>query len=112
MAIRWEAANAVVMTFAAMAVPIAAQERPVQMRVVVQDLATVSPAVIAQAETVVTRIYSQIGVQITWRKIVGFDLCEVAPGPDGEEWNGNVGARLLYKMIGFTLLSQQASEQR
>ena len=45
-------------------------------------------------------------VQESGRKIVGFDLCEVAPGPDGEEWNGNVGARLLYKMIGFTLLSQ------
>jgi agmatinase len=39
------------------------------------------------------------------RTIVGFDLCEVAPGSYGEEWNGNVGARLLYKMIGFTLLS-------
>ncbi len=46
-------------------------------------------------------------VQESGRKIVGFDLCEVAPGPDGEEWNGNVGARLLYKMIGFTLLSQR-----
>ena len=45
-------------------------------------------------------------VQESGRKIVGFDLCEVAPGPEGEEWNGNVGARLLYKMIGFTLLSQ------
>ena len=45
-------------------------------------------------------------VQESGRTIVGFDLCEVAPGPEGEEWNGNVGARLLYKMIGFTLLSQ------
>jgi len=40
------------------------------------------------------------------RRIVGFDLCEVAPGPDGDEWDGNVGARLLYKMIGWTLRSQ------
>ncbi len=40
------------------------------------------------------------------RTIVGFDLNEVAPGPDGDEWNGNVGARLLYKLIGWTLLSQ------
>jgi agmatinase len=39
------------------------------------------------------------------RKIVGFDLNEVAPGPDGEQWNGNVGARLLYKMIGWALRS-------
>ena len=30
------------------------------------------------------------------RKIIGFDLCEVAPGQD--EWNGNVGARILYKL--------------
>jgi agmatinase len=51
-------------------------------------------------------------VQESGRKIVGFDLCEVAPGPDGEEWNGNVGARLLYKMIGFTLLSRQANLKR
>ncbi|MFO0755480.1 MAG: agmatinase family protein [Byssovorax sp.] len=41
------------------------------------------------------------------RTIVGFDLCEVAPGPDGDEWDGNVGARLLYKMIGYALLSQR-----
>ena len=36
------------------------------------------------------------------RRIVGFDLNEVAPGADeGDEWDGNVGARLLYKMIGW-----------
>ena len=33
------------------------------------------------------------------RKIVGFDLVEVAPGDD--EWDANVGARLLYKLIGY-----------
>ncbi|MBL8152029.1 MAG: agmatinase family protein [Blastocatellia bacterium] len=38
------------------------------------------------------------------RKIVGFDLNEVAPSPNGDEWDANVGARLLYKMIGYTLL--------
>ena len=37
------------------------------------------------------------------RKIVGFDLNEVAPGPDQNEWNGIVGARMLYKMIGWAL---------
>lgn len=37
------------------------------------------------------------------RKIVGFDLNEVAPGPDGDEWDANVGARLLYKLCGGTL---------
>lgn len=40
------------------------------------------------------------------RTIVGFDLNEVAPGPEGDEWDGNVGARMLYKLIGFTLASQ------
>lgn len=40
------------------------------------------------------------------RKIVGFDLNEVAPGPDGDEWDANVGARLLYKLTAWTLASQ------
>jgi len=39
------------------------------------------------------------------RIIVGFDLNEVAPGPEGDEWDANVGARLLYKLIGFALSS-------
>ena len=38
------------------------------------------------------------------KRIVGLDLCEVAPGET--EWDANVGARLLYKMIGFALLTQ------
>lgn len=41
------------------------------------------------------------------RRIVGFDLCEVAPDPTGKgDWDANVGARLLYKLIGFMLRSQ------
>lgn len=36
------------------------------------------------------------------KRIVGLDLCEVAPGADSE-WDANVGARLLYKMIGAAL---------
>jgi agmatinase len=43
------------------------------------------------------------GVVRAGKTIVGFDLNEVAPGPDGDEWDGNVAARLLYKMIGWTL---------
>lgn len=39
------------------------------------------------------------------RRIVGFDLCEVAPGA-ADDWDANVGARMLYKLIGFTLRSQ------
>jgi len=38
------------------------------------------------------------------RRIVGCDLNEVAPGPKGD-WDANVGARLLYKLIGWTLKS-------
>ena len=42
------------------------------------------------------------------RRIVGLDLNEVAPDPEGRsEWDGNVGARVLYKEIGFALLSQR-----
>lgn len=37
------------------------------------------------------------------RRIVGFDLNEVAPGPNGDEWDANVGARILYKLIGWSL---------
>ncbi len=41
------------------------------------------------------------------RRIVGFDLCEVAPAADGrDEWDANVGARVLYKLIGCALASQ------
>lgn len=38
------------------------------------------------------------------KTIIGFDLCEVAPGED--EWDANVGARILYKLCGATLRSQ------
>jgi agmatinase len=40
------------------------------------------------------------------RRVVGFDLCEVAPGARGEDWNANVGARILYKLLGCTFRSQ------
>ena len=39
------------------------------------------------------------------RRIVGFDLNEVAPGAEGDEWDANVGARVLYKLCGFALRS-------
>jgi agmatinase len=42
------------------------------------------------------------------RKVVGFDLVEVAPDPSGtSEWDGNVAARVLYKIIGFALMSNR-----
>ncbi|MBL8730121.1 MAG: agmatinase family protein [Planctomycetes bacterium] len=37
------------------------------------------------------------------RRVVGFDLVEVAPGAD--EWDANVGARVLYKLCGAALHS-------
>ncbi len=42
------------------------------------------------------------------KRIVGFDLNEVAPHPTDpeDEWDGNVGARMLYKLVGFTLASR------
>ncbi len=39
------------------------------------------------------------------RRIAGFDLCEVSPGED--EWDANVGARVLYKLSNLALLSQR-----
>ncbi len=42
------------------------------------------------------------------RRIVGCDLCEVAPDParePGSGWDETVGARLLYRLIGFALQS-------
>jgi agmatinase len=42
------------------------------------------------------------------RRIVGFDLSEVTPDPEGRsEWDANVGARVLYKLIGFALVSRR-----
>ncbi|MFC6999772.1 agmatinase family protein [Rufibacter roseus] len=38
------------------------------------------------------------------REIIGFDLCEVAPGES--DWNGNVGARLLFKLCNWMAVSQ------
>ena len=39
------------------------------------------------------------------KEIIGFDLNEVAPG-EGTDWNGNVGARLLYKLCNLMGVSQ------
>ncbi len=45
------------------------------------------------------RVLAQSG-----RTIVGFDLCEVAPsGREGDQWDANVGARILYKLCGCVL---------
>ncbi len=45
------------------------------------------------------------------KTVVGFDLVEVAPsGRVGDEWDGNVGARVLYKLCGVALASQGARD--
>lgn len=47
-------------------------------------------------------------VVVSGRTIVGFDLCEVAPNTDrpSHDWDANVGARILYKLIGWTVLAR------
>ena len=40
------------------------------------------------------------------RQIIGFDLVEVAPGDNGDEWDANVGARILYRVANLVGLSQ------
>ncbi|QDH80268.1 agmatinase family protein [Echinicola soli] len=40
------------------------------------------------------------------RKIIGFDMVEVAPGEGESEWDGNVGARVLYRMTNLMGISQ------
>ena len=40
------------------------------------------------------------------RKIIGFDINEVSPGED--EWDANVGARLLYKISNMCLVSNKS----
>jgi agmatinase len=44
------------------------------------------------------------------KQIIGFDLCEVSPDPKNpdDEWDGNVGARLAYKLANFMFISQRS----
>lgn len=52
-------------------------------------------------------------VALSGRTIVGCDLNEVAPDPEGKsEWDANVGMRLLYRMIGWTLNSNGLVERQ
>ncbi|MGE3973335.1 MAG: agmatinase family protein [Bdellovibrionales bacterium] len=41
------------------------------------------------------------------KRIVGFDLNEVSGGSESIEWNGNIGARILYKLCGWTVITNQ-----
>ena len=48
-------------------------------------------------------IYLIKSVQLSGREIIGFDVCEVGDG----EWDGNVGARIVYKLANLLNLSQK-----
>lgn len=39
------------------------------------------------------------------RRVVGFDLVEVCPSSGANEWDANVGARVLYKLCGCAMAS-------
>jgi agmatinase len=39
------------------------------------------------------------------RTLIGLDLNEVAPGPKGDDWDANVGARLLYRLCNLMAAS-------
>ena len=41
------------------------------------------------------------------KQIVGFDLNEVTPGPDGDEWDGNVGARILFQLCSWAAVTNK-----
>lgn len=65
--------------------------------------------------------FSQIGILLrlltqSGKKILGFDLCEVgAPEnfpENSNEWDANVGMRVLYKLCGWTLASQGLVERK
>lgn len=50
---------------------------------------------------------------VSGRQIVGFDLVEVAPSPVSSErnqWDGNVGARILYRLCTAAVYSQGARD--
>lgn len=53
-------------------------------------------------------------IVISGKKLVGFDLVEVAPNAKNknDEWDSNVGMRLLYKMTGACLASLGHVEKR
>lgn len=58
--------------------------------------------------TIEELVYLVEEILATGRKIIGFDLSEVAPSTDiKNQWDGNVGARVLYKLCLLSLKSQK-----
>ena len=50
-------------------------------------------------------VYLLKKIALSGKKIIGFDLCEVCPGND--DWDANVGARVLYQLCNWTAVSQK-----
>lgn len=50
-------------------------------------------------------LYLLDSVTRSGRRIVGFDVVEITPGDKDNEWDANVGARMLYKLCGLILKS-------
>jgi agmatinase len=48
-------------------------------------------------------VYLLLKLVESGRRIIGFDVCEVAPGDD--DWDANVGARIIYKLCNLMHLS-------
>jgi agmatinase len=40
------------------------------------------------------------------RKIIAFDINEVSPGADGDDWDANVAARLLFRIANLAAMSK------
>ncbi len=47
---------------------------------------------------------------VSGKRIIASDLCEVAPGDD--EWDANVGARMLFKLLVYSRLNRQTFEKK
>lgn len=50
-------------------------------------------------------------VKLSGKKIIAFDLNEIAPGPKGHDWDANVGARLLFRIANIVASSQGKNAQ-
>jgi agmatinase len=50
-------------------------------------------------------VYLLRKIVLSGRKIIGFDLSEVSPGRD--DWDANVGARILYQLCNWTAVSHK-----
>lgn len=82
------------------------------------DIDGLNPAYCPQTGTPVSGGYSPDQIYFLFnelakagKKIVGFDLNEVSSGgaslEEADEWDGNVGARILFKLCGWSVLTNK-----